>query len=526
MTESMDGAWVGGQVFTGDAFAEAFLVEGGRIVAAGSEDQIRRSKAPGTPTHALQGRTVVPGLIDAHLHLLEIARQRVGVDLRTTRSRDQILDQARNWATSHPNGPIVGRGWDQERWPDRQYPTQADLDRVSTDRPIILFRVCGHVAVVNQRVLDLIEVRRNTADPPGGRIGRAPNGEPNGLLFDAAMNPLFGPGPLNVTVRPDAVQRVLADAARGGLTTVASLNASAEEVTLLRLLVERESLPARVRLYLRGATWEETRPLRGGITPFDLRIAGGKMFADGSFGARTARLSEPYSDAPGERGVEVSSEERLAKLVRAVEAEGLTAAVHAIGDAALRNTLLAFEQQPRSVPRRIEHAALVFPEIFPRLDPLRPYLVVQPDFVVADWWLVDRIGPVRVRWAYPFKTLLDRGYVVAGSSDAPFGAFDPAAGIRAAMHRRDSEGRSANPAAVEALSIEEALQLYTHFGGITLGEPLLGHLKAGSPADFVILDSPTIASLGTAPTLPVLSTWKEGRPVFGSGLRSESGHHR
>jgi predicted amidohydrolase YtcJ len=516
MTESTDSAWVGGRVFTGETFVEGFVVEGGRVVHAGTQAQVRRQKATGTPLHQLHDRIVLPGLIDTHLHLTEIAQYRLGVDVRTAGSVTELLERARRWADQHPRGPIVGRGWDHERFAEGRYPQREDLDRVSVERPIVLFRVCGHVAVVNQRALDLLGIDRGTPDPAGGRIGRAAAGEPNGLLFDAAMAPLFTHRVPTLEIGPDAIRRVLADAARVGLTTVASLNVGTEEVDLVRRVAEQGALPTRVRFYLAGATWDATRSLRSPTQNSEVRILGGKMFADGSFGARTARLSHPYSDAPGEFGVTVRSEEELSRLIGAIESEGLMPAVHAIGDQALAHTLGAFEQQPRSGRRRVEHASLVPPELFSRLDRLRPYLVVQPDFLCADWWLGERLGPERQRWAYPFKTLMDRGHVLAGSSDAPFGSFDPSNGLRAAVVRMDESGRSANPAASERLSIEEAVQLYTRFAGIALGEPELGRLAAGSLADFVVLDTPQLSTVVTASTLPVASTWTEGRLVYGA----------
>ncbi|MFZ1023181.1 MAG: amidohydrolase family protein [Thermoplasmata archaeon] len=514
MTESTDGAWVGGRVFTGDAFVEGFVVEGGRIVQAGTEAQVRRQKATGTPLHDLHDRVVIPGLIDAHLHLMDIAQYRQGVDLRAAGSVAELTDRARRWAEQHPRGPIVGRGWDHERFTEGRYPESADLDRISIERPIALFRVCGHVAVVNQRVLEVLGIDRGTPDPAGGRIGRGTGGEPNGILFDAAMSPIFGSDAPSLAIAPDAIRQVLADAARVGLTTVASLNVGVEEVDLVRRVAEQGPLPTRVRFYLTGATWEATRPLRDRPQNSEVRILGGKMFADGSFGARTARLSEPYADAPGECGVVVRTEEQLTQLIGAIESEGLTSAVHAIGDQALAHALGAFEQQPRAAARRIEHAALVLPGMYSRLDRLRPHLVVQPDFVLADWWLGQRLGPERQRWAYPFKTLLDRGHILAGSSDAPFGSFDPSTGLRAAVVRTDETGRSANATVSERLSIEEAVQLYTRFGGIVLGEPELGRLAAGNPADFVVLDAPQLTTIVAPRSLPVASTWKEGRLVY------------
>ncbi len=522
MTESADGAWVGGRVFTGDAYAEALLVEGGHIVCVGTEQEVRRRKAIGTPIHALHERAIVPGLIDAHLHLLEIARQRVGVDLEGVSSVTELTDRTSRWAGAHPRGPIVGRGWDHEQLSERRYPNHQDLDRVASDRAITLFRICGHVAVVNRFVLEQLEIDRSTPDPPGGRIGHDASGEPDGLLFDSALARLFAAGAGNVEIDLPLMERLLADAARLGLTTVASMNVGAQEVSLVGRLAEQGRLRTRVRFYLSCADWEETRFLRRVSRHSDLRIAGGKMFADGSFGARTARLSEPYQDSPLEFGVEVRSEDELTRLVAAVEAEGLTPAVHAIGDRALEHSLRAFERQERPTSRRIEHASLVLPNAFSRLDTLRPYLIVQPNFVLADWWLEDRLGRARQRWAYPFKTLLDRGYVVAGSSDAPFGSFDPWIGIRAAIGRRDENGRSANPTPQEALSLEEAFQLYSRYGGIALGEPELGLLAPGNPADFVVLDAPRWSTIATQPRLPIVSTWKEGRPTFEAGLAEGS----
>jgi len=241
-------------------------------------------------------------------------------------------------------------------------------------------------------------------------------------------------------------------------------------------------------------------------------VVGTKGFADGAFGPRTAWLSEPYADRPGECGIAVESDEAISEALAFAENLGLAPAMHAIGDRAIVRALrlIAPYVAREGAPVRLEHVALTPPGVLSALDEVRPALVVQPGFVWSDGWLPQRLGPERVRWAYAFRTLADRGHLLVGSSDAPYDPADPWRGVRAATARRDEVGRSANPYPGEALALEEAVALYTRHGGRALGEPDLGSLEVGGAADLIVLTVPGLSDALRAGASAVRETWVAG----------------
>lgn len=510
--------WVGGRVFTGTRYVEALLIEDGRVLVAGTGPEVARASPTGVETTRLEGRLVIPGLIDSHLHLSELVRQREGVVLEGTRSIAETIERVRVWSEHRPRGTIFGRGWDQDRFTDGRWPERRDLDRIAPDRPAILNRICGHVAWVNGAALERAGIDRATPDPPGGKIGRDATGEPDGLLYENALQLVEEVYRDALTVDSAALIPTLGEAVRSGLTTVASMRADRGELLALQELAQAKTLPVQVRLYLGSRHLSEIErdpeALRAAPSAA-VRVIGIKAFADGSFGGRTALLEAPYEDAPTSSGIAVGSPEHLADVVRRSRALGLAPAIHAIGDRALARVLDAFETErtnPAS-PSRIEHASLTPPSSRVPLDRLRPALVVQPGFIASDWWLNERLGPSRARWAYAFRTLIERGHLLAGSSDAPFDSFDPWIGIRCAVRRSGADGRSANPTASEALGPEGAVVLYTVNGGRALGEPWLGELRAGARADFLVLRTPTLEAAIDASSPPVAETWSGGNRV-------------
>jgi predicted amidohydrolase YtcJ len=500
-------AWLGGRVFTGHRWVEAVLAENGRIIAAGSDAEVRRQASTGTSVTALEGRAAIPGLVDAHMHWLTSVVASVGPRLADCRSVASLQDRVREALRRDDIGPVVGWGWDQERFDLPRYPTRRDLDAVRTDRPVVLYRVCEHVAVLNGPALDELGIDRTTADPPGGRIGRDADGTPNGLLFDRGLRGLRRFSVAIFDKRGTAATAVLASAARSGLTTLGAMSVGPEEIDRARTDSLRTPLPVRLRFYLLAQYVPLLPRFDGMRRTDDLRLTGLKLALDGALGPRTAWLSAPYADHPEERGIEVATEEEATAAAQTAQASGLGVAFHAIGDRALHRALDVFERIPLDGRARIEHASIVPPSALERLKRVRPNLVVQPRFVESDRWIGDRLGPLRVAWAYPFRALLDLGLVVAGSSDAPIEPLDPWTGLRAARTLR-------------GLSVEESLHLYTVAGGAALGEPELGHLEPGSRADLVILRSPDPAR-ALELVQPVASTWRAGEEVATGTPRPE-----
>ncbi len=506
--------WIGGSIFTGTRYVEALLVEGERVLVAGTEEEVRRASPTGVETVRLDGRIVIPGLVDSHLHLSELVRQRAGVALAGARSIEEAGARIRGWSERHPRGPIFGGGWNQDEFVDRRWPDRADLDGIAPDRPVVLYRACGHVAWVNSVALALAGIGRGTPDPAGGAIGRDARGEPNGLLYENALQLVEPIGRGALRVDASGLEPTLRWAAGRGVTSVGSMRADRWEIEALRALAGSGTLPVQVRSYVGIEYLEEVErsgALQHSGASEPVRVIGVKAFADGSFGGRTALLHAPYSDAPDTSGLAVTTPAQFSEVVARARALGLAPAIHAIGDRGIDRALDALEtDRVPSPPSRIEHASLTPPTTIDRIDRVRPALVVQPGFVASDWWLEGRVGPGRVRWAYAFRTLIEKGHLLAGSSDAPFDAFDPWIGIRCAVRRTDAAGRSANPLFSEALSPEMAISLYTVNGGRALGERSIGELRAGARADLLVLNGPTLAAVVEAVREPVAETWSGG----------------
>ena len=510
----------GGRIFTGSGYAEAALVEGDWFMAVGSDDAVGRVRPVGTEVHDLHGDLLVPGLIDAHLHLAEMALADGGVELAGASTLREVTERTRSWSASHRIGPIVGRGWSFPDVDEDGWPTRSDLDGIDGDRPVILYHASGHAAVVNSSALERLGIDRTTPDPAGGRIGRDRDREPNGRLLESALEPT---GPLaheGALADPAALTHQFERLASLGLTAVGTMNTDPIELSALTAMSPSSHLPARIRCYLNLRWFDELSDtaVAGLLAPNDrLRVNGVKAFMDGAFGTRTAWLAQPYADDPTTSGLPVHPRDRLLPALSRAHRLGLSPAVHAIGDRAVAEALEVMEAarpRPDRSVGRIEHAGLVPPALHERIARSGAQLVVQPIFVATDHWLIQRLGPDRVRWAYPFASLWNAGCRLAGSSDAPFDALDPWLGMRVAVRRTDPAGRSANPAPSEALTPEAAVRMYTVEGARAIGHRALGTIDVGRPADFVRVGAPSIEKALGIGASGVRETWHGGAPVY------------
>ncbi len=509
--------FVGGRIFTGRRYCSALLIEDGEVLVAGSEAEARRAAPSGTDVCALDGDLVIPGLIDAHFHVAEATRVRDGLTVGGAASLEAIAASVGQWAAAHPTGTLVARGFDPERLPSAAWPTRQDLDEMSRDRPLVLIHASGHVWLVNSVALSMAGIDRGTPDPSGGKFGRDPDGVPDGRVYEGAIPSLGSRLPPPDRIEPEALLRTLEEARTFGLTTIGAMNADPEETVELRELAADGRLPTRLRVYLRGRRWEEYFRDPGGPSgpPDRFEVIGVKAFVDGAFGPRTAWLTTPYADDPTTAGMAAASDEELRTLFEAARRRALVPAIHAIGDRAISHALGLLRDSPLPHGRRyrIEHAALTPPELWAALGEVRPALVVQPGFVWSDAWLGLRLGPARQRWAYAFRTLIEHGHLLVGSSDAPYDPIDPWRGLRAAVHRTDPGGGSANPSTEETLGVEDAIRLYTGNAGLAFGEPTLGWLEAGSPGDLVRLAAPSLDAAISAGSTVVRGTWLAGVPA-------------
>jgi predicted amidohydrolase YtcJ len=423
------------------------------------------------------------------------------MDAGAARSIAELQDLVRSYATRRPGRPLVAMGLALEGLTERRWPTPVELDQAVRGQPVVVYHASGHVAVANSAALASLPAR-----PATDGAGVVQEEELRSLrpLLEQAL-PLT-PGLLEETVR---------GLVRFGVTSVGAINTGPRELALLDELAAVGRLPLRVRAYPPATTAGTLDPMTASDERMAVAVVGAKAFLDGAFGPHTASLDEPYADAPSTRGVDRGDDRELARWVEGCGEAGLTPALHAIGDRAVGRAARLLSSPSAGVSSgRIEHGSLTPPSVLELLRRARPSVVVQPGFVVSDHWLRERLGAERARWAYAFRSLLDAGVPLAGSSDAPYDAPDPWRAMRAAVERQDRLGRSANPSPYEALPVPQALGLFTEGAHRALGLVSNGRLEPGSPADLVVLAAPNLAEAVRRGAAAVRATWTQGRPVF------------
>jgi hypothetical protein len=510
---------------------EAIAVAGGRIVETGSSRELLAGAAPGTRTIDLKGRAVIPGLTDAHAHFLGYAKLATRIDLVGTASLGEILEKVSAKVDSVGTGEwILGRGWDQNDWPDKSYPERLALDRIAPDNPVFLVRVCGHAAYVNSAALRAAGISRSTADPQGGKILRDARGEPTGILFDNAVELV------SKTVPPlsrDEKKRLMIAAARrclaAGLVGVHEMGIAAEDVSVYEELAASGAFPFRITAYLSSddaliGPLLEAGP-RAGLGDELFRIVGAKFYADGSLGARSAALIDDYSDDPGNRGILMQSPDSLFRLMLPWRERGFQTAVHAIGDGAVREVLDVYERhgaaRPASDARpRVEHAQIVAAEDVERFARIGVIPSMQFIHCTSDMpWVEERIGAERAAGAYAWRSLVAAGSRIPGGSDFPVESIDPLLGIYAAVTRRNLEGLPPGGwRGAQRLTVAEAVGAFTIDAAYAAhAEAIAGSLTPGKLADFVVLsDDIFAADPNRIPAIRVLATALGGEIVYRS----------
>jgi predicted amidohydrolase YtcJ len=509
---------VNGRVYTIDAArprASALAIAGERILAVGDDSPMRDLLPPGGDVIDLQGRCVIPGLTDCHVHFASYALGLRELDLGDAASLDEAMARVAKRAQETPPGGchpepdfgelsravegwIVGRGWDQERWPERRFPTAADLDGVAPNRPVVLEAKNGHALVANSRALRLAGVTTGTPDPPGGRIGRDAAGRPDGLLFEESAMELVAalaprPGPEGTD---GALRKAFPNAWRVGLTALHDVDGTRAFEAYQRLHA-RGALGLRVVKYLPVHTLDCALELglREGLGDDWLRIGGIKLFADGALGPRTAAMLAPYEGEPDNVGVLTIDGDVLRELARKATAGGLPLAVHAIGDRANRLVLDVLAEVGKSGLRhRVEHVQLLHPDDVGRLAALGVVASMQPIHATQDCEMADRYWGERCTTAYAWRSLLDAGTALAFGSDCPVEDFNPFLGIHAAVTRRRVDGFPGPQGwyPEQRLTVEEAVCAYTLGAAYAAGlEDRLGSLTPGKLADLIVLDRDT-----------------------------------
>jgi predicted amidohydrolase YtcJ len=478
--------------------AEAIAIAGDRITAVGDGDTMR--DAPRTRGQAidLQGRTVVPGMIDAHLHFLSYSLRLDLVQIHELPSLEETLQRvAERVALTEAGTWVRGGGWNCNLWGDGAFPTRHDLDRIAPGHPVALSSKDGHSLWANTRALEIAGVGADTPDVAGGSIFRDAAGEPTGILQENAIGlvrrAIPDPGRQEML---DACLRGLARASRTGLTGIHDCE-GADALSVFQELAQSQRLTLRVLSHVpEGAVDEAIKVgLRDGFGDAWIRIAGIKAFSDGALGSRSAWMIEPYEDDPENRGIPTTTPEALAELVRKANSAGLSVAVHAIGDAANRAVLDAIEATgdgaPTHLRNRIEHVQLLHRDDIPRLAQLGVVASMQPIHATSDIDIVERHWGSRGTSSYAWRSLLDTGAVLAFGSDAPVEDISPLVGIHAAVTRRRANGDPGPEGwyPEQRLTVHEAVHAYTMGAAYASGEERLkGSLAPNKLADLVVLD--------------------------------------
>jgi predicted amidohydrolase YtcJ len=485
--------------------ATALALRNGDIVAVGSDAEIRTLAGPGIHEVDLAGRTVLPGLTDAHLHFEWYAFGLQDVDAETD-TLDAALERVRaKAATLRPGQWILGYGWNHNVWnPGGVFPSAADLDRVAPANPVFLQAKSGHAAWVNTLALKLCGVTAETADPPGGHIERdASTGAagPTGILLEDAMNLVQHQIPERTAAQlADAMPLAQANAWRAGLTGVHDFDGP-RGFSAWQMLRERGQLGLRVVKQLHGWRLDQALALglRSGFGDDWLRLGNVKVFADGALGPRTAAMIEPYLGEPSNYGLVVTDKEALHELAMRAAGGGLALSVHAIGDKANHDVLDVFASLRRAekgeergrLRHRIEHVQVLHPSDYRRLGQLKIIASMQPLHATSDMVMADKYWGGRSAGAYAWRTQLDAGAVLAFGSDCPVENFNPFWGIHAAVTRRRADGTPGPEGwyGEQRVTVAEAVRGYT-LGPAYAGhmEHRLGSLTPGKLADLIVID--------------------------------------
>jgi predicted amidohydrolase YtcJ len=500
----------------------------GRVIAVGSEKDTA-AKLPDAQHIDAQGKTLLPGLIDAHGHVFELGEIASGVDLFSATSLGGAVRAVAEFSRTHPkNAWIVGYGWNQEVWKLGRFPTAAELDAVVNDRPVLLHRVDAHASWVNTKALEMAGINKDTPDPTGGKIERDANGKPTGVLVDSAMELVNKVVPLPTPAQArGTLDNALAALAKVGLTSVHDAGIKVAQDDLYRDYADHGKLTTRVYAMIGDTAGDfdelaKEGPLKSYANDV-YALAAVKLYSDGALGSRGAALMSPYSDMPSTKGLLFNSnDEMLSKMNKAMRA-GYQVNIHAIGDAGNRQILDAYAQlipkyNSAQLRHRIEHAQVVALEDIPRFKALGIIPSMQPTHATSDQNMAEhRVGPQRIKGAYAWRTFLDQGSKIACGSDFPVESPNPFEGLHAAVTRQNNAGVPAGGwYKNQAMTMNEAFRCFTLDAAYAANqENVIGSLEPGKWADFILIDRDVfkVAPEQIGKTV-VLQTWMGGKRVY------------
>ncbi|CUU10812.1 hypothetical protein JGI3_02049 [Candidatus Kryptobacter tengchongensis] len=493
--------FINGKIWTVDKtkpVAQAVAVLGDKIIAVGSNSEIKKLAGKNTQIVDLKGKLMLPGFIDDHTHFVSGGFQLMSVDLRDAKTPEEFALRIKEYAEKNPGKWITGGDWDHELW-GGELPRKEWIDQYTQNTPVFVTRYDGHMGLANSLALKLAGVTKETPDPPGGLIVRDEKGEPTGILKDEAMSLIYRiiPEP-SLEERINAIKLALEEAKKLGLTGIHDIG-TVEDFKAYQELYKKGELTIRVFLRLPISQWEELAKV-GIQVPFGneyIRIGSLKAYADGSLGSMTALFFDPYDENPNTKGLatDIVIDGRLEKWAIEADKAKLQLSIHAIGDSANSLVLSLFEKIVRENPAwdrrfRIEHAQHIHPKDFARFKDLNVIASMQPYHAIDDGrWAEKRIGKERCKTSYAFRTFIDNGVKLCFGSDWNVAPLSPILGIYAAVARQTLDGKHPEGWFPEQkISVAEAVECYTINNAYAeFAENEKGSITPGKLADFVVL---------------------------------------
>ena len=523
---------VNGRVYTVDEsrpMVSAFAVRNGRILFAGSEREVRSLAGPKTRVLNVGGATVIPGMVDAHAHLVGLGNSLANVNLAGSSTLEEAI--ARTVARGKDAKPgewIFGRGWDQNLWPDKQFPTHEALTRAFPNNPVVLTRIDGHALLANAMAMRAAKVTSSTPDPSGGRILRSSDKSPSGVFVDNAQGLIDRAEPSATREQTTkAVLSAVAETNRWGLIGIHDAGEPQSVIDIYESLAQQGKFNLRNYVLVSGDSadimhYTAIGP-RSALYDGHIWVRSIKLYADGALGSRGAALLAPYSDDAGNTGLLVTPPSDLERVAELALRKGFQVGVHAIGDRGNRVVLDAYEAALKAVPTanhrfRIEHAQVISPSDIPRFAALGVIPSMQASHQTSDMrWAESRVGPGRIKGAYAWRSLLNTGVIIPDGSDFPVEEVNPLISFHSAVSRQDAtnwpQGGWYPEQVMTRAEALKAMTLWPAYAGFQ--ESIMGSIAPGKYADFVVLDR----DIMTVPATEILqtrvmSTWIGGKAVY------------
>ncbi|MFE4706422.1 amidohydrolase [Peribacillus simplex] len=508
----------------------SIAIKDNKIIAIGSEEEVKSYSGENTEIYQFNEQLIIPGFHDFHLHMMDGAVSMNSANLFSARSEEEALEMIRKFAESRSEDPwIIGSSWDAGYWDTQQLPNRHSLDRILPDRPVLMFHAEGHYAWVNSKALEIANITRHTENPSYGIIGKDETGEPNGLLYEKAMEAvILHAYDFTKEQKRELFTKFLAHAASLGVTSVHDLFAiealeMLNDYDVFKEFEDNGELTSRIHLWpaLNG-NLERVKQLRDTYQSDKLRVSGLKQFIDGVITARTAYLLEPYADQPKTRGESSFPPETIKKWVVDADKEGFSIRFHAIGDGAVRLALDAYEEAQKTNGKRdsrhsVEHIEVIHPDDVHRFKELGVTASMQPDhFAMSERGVyTERIGTEREKHVFSINTLQEAGAKLAFGTDFPIDILNPLLQIYRAVTRIDSSGKTVwHPH--ECITLAEALKAYTAGSAYgTFREDELGTLEVGKLADIIVLERNLFeVPVEEIPNTKVHLTIVDGKVIF------------